>query len=127
MVDARVVHPVHPNLQGAIHGRNLMGVIPLQIICTPVVQIHCLPVWIIARPERPSLLLELVAEYQDKLFVGVMPPFLRVRLLRGVAVNQPIVAWDGGDLSSCVDATEVETTLSAVLDFSEVADERETW
>jgi hypothetical protein len=55
-----------------------------------------------------------------------VPPFLRVRLFRCVAVYQPIVSWDGSNLSSRVDAAEVETALSGVLDFGEVADKRET-
>lgn len=124
MVDARVVHSVHPYLKRPIRRRNLMRVIPLQIVRTPVVQIHRLPVWIISRPERPPFLLEFVAKNENELFVGVVPPLLRVSFLRCVTVDETVISWEYWDLARCIYTAKIETALGGVLDLGEVGDER---
>ena len=89
VVNRPIRHPVHPNLQRPIRSRDyispnqpspaplprkmsekrrtLMRIIPLQIIRSPIMQIHRLPEWIISWPKSPPILLKLVTEHKHEL------------------------------------------------------------
>lgn len=86
-------------------------------------QVHRLPIGIISRIKRPPILIELVAEHKNVVFVIEVGGF-DVGVLRCLCVDKAKVPEEDGDLAGGVDAAEVEPALRGLLDFGEMGDDR---
>jgi hypothetical protein len=84
-------------------------------------QVHSFPVRVVSRPESTTVLLKLVTEHQDKLFVKKVG-LLGVGVLGCVLVNEPEIAGKDGNLSCCVDTAKVEPALRGLLGVGEERD-----
>jgi len=148
VVNRPIRHPVHPNLQRPIRSRDyispnqpspaplprkmsekrrtLMRIIPLQIIRSPIMQIHRLPEWIISWPKSPPILLKLVTEHKHEL-LSPQIWWLGVCRLGCVLVDEPHVPDELRDLPRSIDPPKVEPAAFALLSGSKVCDERIAW
>lgn len=82
-----------------------------------------LPERIVTRPESPPVLVEFVTEHEVPSLPGP-PARIRVRLGRGIDIDQVGVAQSRGDLTGPVDSTEVVSSERVRLVPSKVDDQR---
>lgn len=115
--------PTESNLEGTALGCDSGGVVPLHVICLPVMKIDRLPVWIVARVERPTILIELVGEDE-------LPVLARLQVnvglcvVRRVDVNETPVSGNRRHLARGVDSSKVESTVGRDRLLGEICDQR---
>ena len=98
------------DLERTIARRDRRGVVPLDVVRLPVVEVDRLPVRVVAGVERPPLDVELVAEHELPLFAR-HEVRERVSLRGRVGVDDAPVARYRRNLPRGVDSAEVEATL----------------
>jgi hypothetical protein len=60
------------DLEGAILCHNRIWVIPLEVVCLPVMKVDSFPIWVIAGPESATINVELVRKYQLKFLTRIV-------------------------------------------------------
>ena len=80
----------------------------------PVMQVYCFPKRIVSWVERSTILIELVGEHQDH-FVVVLSRLISESFLGCISIDHLVIARQFWDLTGCVDATDVKTTLRGEL------------
>lgn len=111
------------DLEGAVTRRDGGGVIPLQVVRCPVVQIHSLPVRVIAGVKAPTLSVELITEDElPRLPIDVVN--LGPELCGGISVNETPVPRDLWYLAGGVDPAKVEAAQVGQFRLREVSDKR---
>ena len=99
---------------------RLAGVIPLNVHCRPVVEIHGFPEWIVARVESAAINVELIGEH-EVIFVAIKTG-TRVGVVWGIFVYSK-GNFKIGNLAGKVNATDVKGGTLFKLDEAVVCDD----
>ena len=89
-------------------------VVPFQVDCSPVPQVHCLPVRIVAWPKCSTITIKLIGKDKYEVFVRVVR-LLDLDILGGITVNETEIPSEIWNLSCSVDSTEIEASLGGLL------------
>ncbi len=110
------------DLERTVAGGDGGGVVPLHVVRLPVVQIHSLPVGVIAGVERTVVDVEFVAENELPLFTGDEVG-IYILGLWCIVVDKTPVAGHRGNLAGGIYSSQVETTEGRLRRTGEVGDQ----
>lgn len=110
--------------QSSIFRRDGVGTVPLVVSSLPVVQIFSFPVWVVARPETPTIGLELIREDEIHLLTGV-DALDDVSVFRGVMIDEPNSEFvcEACDLARRISSSKTKATFLAVGSLEEVGEQ----
>jgi hypothetical protein len=87
----------------------------------PIIQINCLPVWVISGPEGSSIDIKLIREDEIPLLRGVLKRWLSVCALGRRGIDETDVVDQFGNLTTGICTTIVERALCCLVLHREVA------
>ncbi len=94
--------------QVAVVRRDSCWVVPLEVVCSPVMQIDCFPVRIISWIEASARCIEFIGPDKLKVVGWVRPRGFRISLLGRIGVNDCKAADQVWDLTGRVCASDVK-------------------
>jgi hypothetical protein len=112
MIRLPILRPLKFKLHAPILRRDLLRVVPLQVIRLPVMQVHARPVRVVSRVKRPAFDVELVREDEHHLFI-VLDGGAGEGGARCIGVDEPPPRGDVGDID--VEPKSGEGVTSAFL------------